>query len=456
MPRSYIIFCLGLFVFSQSIFAQQNTKLDSLRAIIIEYSTDSIQANEEELTTVSAFLKLAKDENSTEDIILAYQQLAALNYTIGHTNKALHYYRLFVLEQNQYANNLKSKGITFRENLAENEIRALANKVELLEVENSQLKSSQAEFFEKNSLIFLGLKIIVVISFILLVGWLYIRIKRPKKLPTPDLSEISDDQLSKLLDETKEKLIEAETEHDLSDILVEHTIIQPYESFNANKSIHKKFLIHQSKKLTGGDGLLFSSSKQKTLIAVFDAPGFGATGNLLSSLIYSKLNDLVRTHKIESPDLVLKQLEINLFKTFPAGVPFTGGINIGICLYNAARKVISYSAANMELFAVQKGFLHHINGAPHSLLIEEEAQEFDLIEIDVTRNSNFYFCTSGFWNQHGGHDNKPFGKASFEKTIESLSSQHIREHESVLNKILSDWKGGNEQDDDILVLGFGF
>ena len=259
-----------------------------------------------------------------------------------------------------------------------------------------------------------------------------------------------------MLDETKEKLIEAETAQDLSDLLVEHTIIQPHESFDANKSLHKKFLIHQPKKLTGGDGLFFSSSKQKTLIAVFDAPGFGATGNLLSSLIYAQLNDLIRTHKVESPGLVLKQLEINLHSVFPAGVPFTGGIKIGICLYNASRKVISYAAANMELFAVQKGILHHLNGTPHSLLTEEEGQEYDITEVEVTRNSNFYFSTSGFWNQRGGHDNKPFGKASFEKAIESLSSQHIKDHESVLSKILSDWKGGNEQEDDVLVLGFGF
>jgi hypothetical protein len=447
---------LWLLVYSQHAIAQERTKLDSLRVLILENSVDSIPASENELTTLAGFLQLAKEVNNTEDIILAYQQLAALNYNMGNANKALHYYRLYVLEQSQLTNNLKSKGVTFRENLAENEIKALTNKVEYLEEENSELKSSQAEFFEKNYLIFLGLKIIVAISFVLLIGWLYVRIRRPRKIPAPDKPIITDNRLSELLDETKEKLNEAETEHDLSDILVEHTLIQPKESFDANKSIHKKFLIHQPKKLTGGDGILISSSRQKTLLAVFDAPGTGATGNLLSSLIYSQLNDLIRTHKIESPNLVLQQLEINLLKTFPAGVPFKGGINIGICLYNASRKVISYAAANMELFAVQKGLLHHINGSPNSLLLAEDAQEYELTEIDISRNSNFYFCTSGFWNQHGGLDNKPFGKSSFEKTIESLSSQHIKEHESVLSKILSDWKGGNEQDDDILVLGFGF
>lgn len=456
MPKSFIFFLLGFLLLNHSVYPQQSQELDSLRVIILEHSTDSTAATEEEIIIVLGFLELSKDVDSKEDIILSYQQLAALNYSLGNANKALHYYRLYVLEQNQYTSNLKRKGIAFRENLAENEIKALTKKVEVLEEENAELKSSMAEFFEKNYLIFLGLKIILAIAFILFIGWIYVRIKRPKKFPEKDQTSTTEDQLSELLEETKEKLFKAETEHDLSDILVEHTIIRPEDSFDANKSIHKKFLIHQPKMLTGGDGLFISSTKQKTIIAVFDAPGYGATGSLLSSLIYSQLNDLIRNHKIESPDLLLTQLEINLLQTFPAGVPFTGGISIGVCLYNASRKVISFAAANMELFSVQKGILHHCNGSGQSMLGEKEAQDYELNEVDVSRNSNFYLCTSGFWNQYGGHDNKPLGKASFEKAIEALSKQHITEHEAVLNKILNDWKGGNEQNDDILVLGFGF
>jgi hypothetical protein len=48
------------------------------------------------------------------------------------------------------------------------------------------------------------------------------------------------------------------------------------------------------------------------------------------------------------------------------------------------------------------------------------------------------------------------GESAFEKTVESLSSHPIIEHQHVLNKIFNDWKGGNEQDDDVLVLGLGF
>ena len=174
MPNSFILILFGFLHLNHSVYPQQSQKIDSLRVIILEHSTDSLPATEEEVIIVSEFLELSKDAGSKEDIILAYQQMAALNYSLGNANKALHYYRLYVLEQNQYTSNLKRKGFAFRENLAENEIKALTKKVEVLEEENAELKSSMAEFFEKNYLIFLGLKIILAIC-VYSLHWLDLR-----------------------------------------------------------------------------------------------------------------------------------------------------------------------------------------------------------------------------------------------------------------------------------------
>ncbi len=93
-------------------------------------------------------------------------------------------------------------------------------------------------------------------------------------------------------------------------------------------------------------------------------------------------------------------------------------------------------------------FTHHLNFT--------NFLAFTNSEINVARGTNLYLSTPGYWLQKGGHDHKTLGMAAFEKTVESLSSQPILEHELVLNKIFNDWKGGNEQDDDVLVLGLGF
>jgi hypothetical protein len=105
---------------------------------------------------------------------------------------------------------------------------------------------------------------------------------------------------------------------------------------------------------------------------------------------------------------------------------------------------------------VQKGYLHRQMGAGKSLIDGSSEIEYSNSELAVARGTNLYLSTEGYWLQKGGHNHKPLGKPAFEKTVESLSSQPIIEHEQVLNKIFNDWKGGNEQNDDVLVLGLGF
>lgn len=456
MPSLRLIFSFGLLLFCFMSEAQQLKAIDSLRTLTYEIARDSASNNKQDLATVKSFLNQAKLARSNEDIIFAYQQLAAINYQLGNTKQALHYYKLYVVELEQLSDYENFKQQRFEENLYENEIKALSIKIDLLEQENVELTLQSDDLFKKNYWVYLGLRVIIAIATVLLIGWLYYKYKKPKKKPIETKTPPSSPTLTEILSATKDELSKAQTELDLADLLVQEIISHPDESFAVNKSIRKKFLIHQPKNMAGGDGLYLAVEKYKTIIAVFDTPGYGAAGGLLSTRIYNLLEELVKDHHILTPALILNQLEINLLNLFPAGVPFTGGINMAVCLYNSTEKTITFAGANMDLFIVQKGFLHKHHGAAKSLIDSGDLIDYTNSEINVSRGTNLYLSTAGYWLQKGGHDHKALGKPAFEKTIESLSSQPILEHEQVLNKIFNDWKGGNEQDDDVLVLGLGF
>ena len=78
-------------------FAQSNT-LDSLRNTVQLVTKDSVTSTSAKRRLLSAYLYQAKSNMSQEDVIYAYQQLAALNYNSGNINQALKYYKLYVLE----------------------------------------------------------------------------------------------------------------------------------------------------------------------------------------------------------------------------------------------------------------------------------------------------------------------------------------------------------------------
>ena len=456
MPYFRLIFSFGLILFYFSSEAQTTKSIDSLRSLTKEIASDSSSNDKNDLVIISQFLSEAKQISSNEDIIFAYQQLAAINYNLGNTNQALRYYKLYAVELEQLSKTENFKKQRFEKNLYENEIKALASKIASLEQESNESLLLYNDLVKKNYWIYLGLRIILVIGALLLIGWLYYKYKKPREKPVVAKSPSNSPTLTEVLTATKDELTKAQTELNLADLLVQGIITHPNDSFAANKSLRKKFLIHQPKSMAGGDGLYIATEKYKTIIAIFDTPGYGAAGGLLSTRIYNILEELVQEHHIISPALILNQLEINLLNLFPAGVPFTGGINMALCLYNSTEKTITFSGANMDLFVVQKGYSHKQLGAAKSLIDGSDEIEYSNSELAVARGTNLYLSTEGYWLQKGGHDHKPLGKPAFEKTVASLSSQPIIEHEQVLNKIFNDWKGGNEQNDDVLVLGLGF
>lgn len=456
MPYFRLIFIFGLILSCFLSEAQEHDTLDSLRALTQDVAQDSLSIDSEDLAIVSQFLSQARLARSAEDIIFAYQQLAAINYKLGNVNQALHYYKLFVVELEQLSNYENFKQQRFENNLYENEVKALSNKIVSLEQENKASSLRQEELLKNNYWVYLGLRIILGIGAVLLFGWLYFKYKRPKQKSVHMPSPVNSPTVTEILSATKDQLTKAQTELNLADLLVQEIITNPDDSFIANKSMRKKFLINKPKNMAGGDGLFIAVEKYKTIFSVFDTPGYGAAGGLLSTRIYNLIEKLVKEHHILSPNLILNQLELNLLNLFPAGVPFTRGINMAVCLYNSTEKTITFSGANMDLFMVQKGLLQKYEGASKSLIDSSNTFEYTNIEIDVDRGTNIYLSTEGYWMQKGGRDHRPLGKSTFEKTVASLSSQPIIEHEQVLKKIFNDWQGGNEQDDDVLVLGIGF
>jgi stage II sporulation SpoE-like protein len=436
--------------------AQQDKKLDSLRALAYKIAHDSISNTENDLAIIRDFLHEAKLTRSDEDIIFSYQQLAAINYNLGHTNQSLRYYKLYVIELEQLSDFLTFKEQRFEKNLYENEIRALNSKIESLEQEIYESGLERNKLLAKNYWIYLGLRVVLVISTLLFLGWLYIKYKKSRSKPVSVEKTTDSVTIRDVLATTKDQLTKVQTELNLADLLVQDIISHPDELFALNKSIRKKFLIFQPKNMAGGDGLYITVEKYKTFIAIFDTPGYGAAGGLLSTRIYGLLEELVKEHRILSPSLVLNQMEINLLNLFPAGVPFAGGVNMAICLYDSTLKTITFSGSNMDLFIVQKGGLQIQQGAAKSLMDGNEPLEYASSEISIGRGTNLYLSTEGYWRQRGGMENRALGRTTFEKTIGSLSSQPIMEHEQVLTKIFNDWKGGNEQDDDVLVMGLGF
>jgi len=450
----FVAFVLQAYCYIPSARAQIDV-LDSLRNVVQELAADSSKTYDRSRRLLSAYLYQAKSNNSPEDIIYAYQQLASVNYLSGNINQALKFYKLYVLELENLTEFEEYKDQQFEINLYENEIRALNLRIKELEAEVALLKEDKQNTYEQNLIIYIGLRVMLGIAILLLLGWGYQKLFGKKKPKLETESESSKKaELAAILNKTKSELVAAETELNLADILVQKNIVRPEDYLEANRSLRNKFLFSQSKGLTSGAGLFLHTTKNLTLIVVFSSPSSGASGGLLCSQVYQQLDQIVKQLGITSPALVLEKLEENLAGVFPAGVPFTGGLSCAVCLYDNSAQSLMYSGANFDLFEVSRSGQNWHIGSIRPVLEEGSNATYSNEVIQLSKGMGFYLCTSSYWLQNGGHEFRPLGKESFEKTVLSTWQQPVEEQKLVLSKIYNEWLGGNEQDSDILIFGF--
>jgi len=74
-------------------------------------------------------------------------------------------------------------------------------------------------------------------------------------------------------------------------------------------------------------------------------------------------------------------------------------------------------------------------------------------EIELKEGDCVYLFSDGFPDQFGGPDNKKFMLRRFQELLSEISGMPMNRQKEILMQKLNDWKGINEQVDDILVIG---
>ncbi len=86
--------------------------------------------------------------------------------------------------------------------------------------------------------------------------------------------------------------------------------------------------------------------------------------------------------------------------------------------------------------------------------IHLKMQDFEKHEINYKEGDTFYIFSDGFADQFGGPDGKKFKYKPFKDLLIEIYEKPMEEQEQILDKVFEDWKGEQEQLDDVVILGF--
>lgn len=221
----------------------------------------------------------------------------------------------------------------------------------------------------------------------------------------------------------------------------------------------ESLIIWMPKDIVGGDIFFTFTHPNRTIVALMDCTGHGVPGAFLTMIVYSEIRKILFEESELSPSEILKRLNRSMktaLQKDSTKKAVDDGLDAAVVDVDHASKIIRYSGANIPLFYTDNGVAFSVKGDKHSIgyVSSDENHEFVEHSVQIKGDGCVYIKTDGFTDQMGGEKHIRFGTSRFKKLITSISILPFAIQRIEIVKALNEYKGGNEQMDDITVIGF--
>lgn len=217
-------------------------------------------------------------------------------------------------------------------------------------------------------------------------------------------------------------------------------------------------IYYQPKAVIGGDFYWFTEHKSLLIIAAADCTGHGVPGALMSMLGLSLLNEIVNEKKVVDAGEILDMLRykvISSLRQLDKNNRTKDGMDISLCVLDRSRNKIQFAGANNSLCIVRKGELMEYKADSMPIGVHDRMNvKFRTIDIDVVKGDMLYLRSDGYADQFGGLNQRKFMLKNLKELFVELHKLPIDKQREMFEQRFLDWKGDNEQIDDVLILGY--
>ncbi len=221
----------------------------------------------------------------------------------------------------------------------------------------------------------------------------------------------------------------------------------------------ESFVLLLPRDVVSGDFYWFSdlrNSSGKLFLAAVDCTGHGVPGAFMSMIAHNLLNSIVNEKRIDHPSRILENLHADIRSALnQAANQNRDGMDMSLVVWDTERNVLQFAGAKNPLVYIQENQLHYIKGDRKPIGGEqrEGQRTFTTHEISLAAPTTFYLYSDGYQDQFGGEKNTKFLSSRFRELLFHIHALPLPEQKQQLTQTLTQWKGSEEQVDDILVIG---
>ncbi len=222
--------------------------------------------------------------------------------------------------------------------------------------------------------------------------------------------------------------------------------------------IPDSFFLWMPRDVVGGDMLYAEQVENGFIVAVVDCTGHGIPGAFMTMIVSTNLRRIIREQTSHSPADILNQLNFLVKTSLQQDTEYAksdDGLDIAICL--VIKDTLIFAGARLPLYYIHNDQLTMVKGDKQSLGYKRSDVNFIFTNhiIKIETGMSCYLSTDGFTDQLGGHKRLLLGKKRFKKLLLDNYQRPFAEQSQIILQAFNDYKGNNDRQDDVTVVGFG-
>ncbi len=264
---------------------------------------------------------------------------------------------------------------------------------------------------------------------------------------------------------------------------IQFALLQAEEHVSPHLPEH--FILFKPQSKVSGDFYWAREHKGYLYIAAVDCTGHGVPGAFMSMLGISQLNEIMSTNEVPTPGEILTELRDRVVRELSgsqSGETAKDGMDaamlkIPISLPDQAGQEdieVQFTGAQNPLYVSRKGIGDNppsvegreakpfkrssdgieIKGDAMPVGYDESTgRDFSTITLHLQKGDLLYIFSDGYADQFGGEKGKKFRYGPFKQLLARIHEKPLEEQKQELDRNFEEWKGDQEQIDDVVVLG---
>lgn len=216
------------------------------------------------------------------------------------------------------------------------------------------------------------------------------------------------------------------------------------------------FVFHQPKEIIGGDLPFFKKVGDITYVAAIDCTGHGVPGAMLTMVAHAQLNAVIDNEPPKDAGDLLFKLNRQILDSLNHNYNdrhLNDGFDISIIIYNSKSRELDFAGAHNPLYLFRSKEFQKISGTNQSIGGNDGQVSYQNVHVKVEDEDCVYLLSDGYADQFGGKKGKKLKPKRLISLLESVQRLNGDMQHQIVATAFNEWKGTEEQTDDVLLIG---